>query len=144
MPCSWSLADIEPANGYGIMQALGEAIGGSWRPSPGAIYPAILSLQDAGLITASDEGTGSKTYRLTDTGRQLRPELQGTLVDLAHRSRQITPTHTLGSLLDAFTTNVQGRHQRLDDATARSVNDILRRTTRHLDQILNREQDTHG
>ena len=39
-------AELGPANGYAIMQGLGDRVGGSWQPSPGAIYPALLALED--------------------------------------------------------------------------------------------------
>ena len=65
-----TLGEIEPANGYAIMQAMAEAIGGGWRPSPGAIYPAILGLEDAGLVQATSDDGGSVTYTLTADGSE--------------------------------------------------------------------------
>jgi DNA-binding PadR family transcriptional regulator len=58
----------EPRNGYQIMQALQERSGGMWRPSPGAVYPALQQLEDEGLIR-SQERDGRKLYELTDEGR---------------------------------------------------------------------------
>jgi DNA-binding PadR family transcriptional regulator len=139
-----ALAEIEPANGYAIMQALGEAIGGAWRASPGAIYPAILSLEDAGLIEGEEDDTGSKAYRLTPAGRRLHVEVSGTLEVVADRASRIEPTPTLGSLLDAFTTRLDGRSQRLEPATAQAVSVVLDRAAAQLQRILERENDTHG
>jgi DNA-binding PadR family transcriptional regulator len=59
----------EPRNGYQIMQALQERSGGMWRPSPGAVYPALQQLEDEGLIRSS-ERDGRKLYELTDEGRR--------------------------------------------------------------------------
>ncbi|MGZ4277345.1 MAG: helix-turn-helix transcriptional regulator [Solirubrobacteraceae bacterium] len=58
----------EPRNGYQLMQEIEERSGGMWRPSPGAIYPALSQLEDEGLVTARKEGTG-RTFELTDAGR---------------------------------------------------------------------------
>ncbi|ACY97322.1 PadR family transcriptional regulator [Thermomonospora curvata] len=58
----------EPANGYQLIQRIGERSGGAWRPSPGAVYPALQQLADEGLIRAA-ENEGRKTYSLTDAGR---------------------------------------------------------------------------
>jgi DNA-binding PadR family transcriptional regulator len=66
----------EPRNGYGIMQAIEERSGGMWRPSPGAVYPALQQLEDEGLVRA-EEVDGRRTYHLTDAGRAYvaeRPE----------------------------------------------------------------------
>jgi DNA-binding PadR family transcriptional regulator len=57
-----------PRNGYQIMSEIEERSGGAWRPSPGAVYPALSQLADEGLIV-SDESGGRRTYRLTDAGR---------------------------------------------------------------------------
>lgn len=139
-----ALAGIEPANGYTIMQALSEAIGGSWRASPGAIYPAILSLEDAGLIEGSDDEGGSRTYRLTAHGHLLHLEVTGTLAAVADRARNAEPSHTLGSLLDTFASNLDPRSQRLDATTARAITQVLDRATAQVERILNRENQTHG
>jgi DNA-binding PadR family transcriptional regulator len=58
----------EPRNGYQIIQEADERTGGAWRPSPGAVYPALQQLADEGLISAEDQG-GRKIYQLTEEGR---------------------------------------------------------------------------
>ena len=58
-----------PRNGYQIMSEIEERSGGAWRPSPGAVYPALSQLADEGLIEA-EESSGRRTFRLTDEGRQ--------------------------------------------------------------------------
>ncbi|HLV72204.1 MAG TPA: PadR family transcriptional regulator [Vulgatibacteraceae bacterium] len=58
----------EPRNGYQIIQEIHERSGGAWKPSPGAVYPALQQLADEGLI-AGEETAGRRSYRLTDEGR---------------------------------------------------------------------------
>ncbi|WP_433248027.1 PadR family transcriptional regulator [Actinomadura nitritigenes] len=58
----------EPRNGYQIIQEINERSGGAWKPSPGAVYPALQQLADEGLI-AGEEGGGRRTFHLTDEGR---------------------------------------------------------------------------
>jgi len=57
-----------PRNGYQIMSEIEERSDGAWRPSPGAVYPALAQLADEGLI-AGEESGGRRTYSLTDAGR---------------------------------------------------------------------------
>ena len=57
-----------PRNGYQIMSEIKERSGGAWRPSPGAVYPALSALADEGLI-AGEESAGRRTFGLTDAGR---------------------------------------------------------------------------
>ena len=58
-----------PRNGYQIMSEIEERSEGAWRPSPGAVYPALSQLADEGLIEA-EESSGRRTFRLTGAGRQ--------------------------------------------------------------------------
>jgi DNA-binding PadR family transcriptional regulator len=58
-----------PRTGYQIMSEIGERSGGAWRPSPGAVYPALAQLADEGLI-AGEESGGRRTFRLTEAGRE--------------------------------------------------------------------------
>jgi DNA-binding PadR family transcriptional regulator len=58
-----------PRNGYQIMSEIEERSGGAWRPSPGAVYPALSQLADEGLIEAEESG-GRRTFRLTGEGRR--------------------------------------------------------------------------
>jgi DNA-binding PadR family transcriptional regulator len=57
-----------PRNGYQIMSEIEERSGGAWRPSPGAVYPALSQLADEGLI-AGEESGGRRTFSLTEAGR---------------------------------------------------------------------------
>jgi DNA-binding PadR family transcriptional regulator len=58
-----------PRNGYQIMSEIEERSGGAWRPSPGAVYPALSQLADEGLI-AADESGSKRMFGLTDAGRE--------------------------------------------------------------------------
>ncbi len=58
-----------PRTGYQIMSEIEERSDGAWRPSPGAVYPALQQLADEGLI-AGEESGGKRTFSLTDAGHQ--------------------------------------------------------------------------
>ena len=58
-----------PRNGYQIMSEIEERSAGAWRPSPGAVYPALSQLADEGLITGEESG-GRRTFSLTEAGRE--------------------------------------------------------------------------
>src|SRR5262252_5704222 len=58
-----------PRNGYQIMSEIDERSGGAWRPSPGAVYPALQQLADEGLVEA-EESVGRRTFSLTEAGRR--------------------------------------------------------------------------
>jgi DNA-binding PadR family transcriptional regulator len=56
-------------HGYQLMQAIAERSGGSWTPSPGAIYPTISQLEDEGLVSVTADA-GRKLVALTEAGRE--------------------------------------------------------------------------
>jgi DNA-binding PadR family transcriptional regulator len=55
-------------HGYQLMQAISERTNGSWKVSPGAIYPTLALLEDEGLVSTENAG-GRKLATLTDEGR---------------------------------------------------------------------------
>jgi DNA-binding PadR family transcriptional regulator len=59
----------EPRNGYQLMQVIEERSGGRWRPSPGAVYPALQQLEEEGLIRPVDHD-GVKLFELTEAGHE--------------------------------------------------------------------------
>jgi DNA-binding PadR family transcriptional regulator len=63
-----SLLSEKSLNGYQIMQDLEQRSRGSWRPSPGAVYPALQQLEDEGLVRA-ETSSGGRVYSLTEAGR---------------------------------------------------------------------------
>src|ERR1700712_1688956 len=64
-----ALLSERPMHGYEMIQELEERTGGLWRPSPGAVYPALQLLEDQGLVRADTDGE-KRRYRLTDAGRE--------------------------------------------------------------------------
>lgn len=63
-----ALLSEEPRNGYQIIQEIAERSQGGWKPSPGAVYPALQQLTDEGLVRA-EENDGRRTFHLTEAGR---------------------------------------------------------------------------
>jgi DNA-binding PadR family transcriptional regulator len=55
-------------NGYQLMQEIEERSGGTWRPSPGSVYPALQLLADEGLVR-SEARDGGNVFELSDAGR---------------------------------------------------------------------------
>jgi DNA-binding PadR family transcriptional regulator len=67
-PAILALLQEGPRTGYQIMSEIEERSGGAWRPSPGAVYPALAQLADEGLIVGEESG-GRRTFGLTPAGR---------------------------------------------------------------------------
>lgn len=63
-------------HGYELINELEARSHGRWRPSPGAVYPALHKLEHHGLITASDDDDGTRTFTLTDDGQAMLERLE--------------------------------------------------------------------
>ena len=61
-------------HGYELITELEARSSGRWRPSPGAIYPALSRMEDEGLLTA-EELDEKKVFSLTARGRAAREAL---------------------------------------------------------------------
>lgn len=64
----------EPMHGYQLIQAIELRSGGSWKPSPGSIYPTLQLLADEELVSSTQEGE-RKVYALTEAGKAAAAEL---------------------------------------------------------------------
>lgn len=58
----------QPMHGYEIMKVLDERSHGFYKPSAGAVYPALRGLLRRGFVAVSGEER-RKTYRITSKGR---------------------------------------------------------------------------
>src|SRR5215212_9377682 len=58
----------EPRNGYQLMQEIEHRSDGTWRPSPGSVYPALQQLEDERLVVTA-EHDGNRVFEITDAGR---------------------------------------------------------------------------
>lgn len=87
-----ALLETGPKHGYELITALSDRFGGTYRPSPGTIYPRLARLEEEGLVTRSDEGRKG-LYALTDAGRAelaaRRDDLAALESDLAETVRDL-------------------------------------------------------
>jgi DNA-binding PadR family transcriptional regulator len=63
-----ALLKERPMHGYEMIREIAERSGGTWRPSPGSVYPTLQMLDEEGLITSEESG-GKKLFRLTESGQ---------------------------------------------------------------------------
>jgi DNA-binding PadR family transcriptional regulator len=70
-----TLLDERPMHGYELITELETRSEGRWRPSPGAIYPALEKMEFHGAVT-STEVDGKRQFSLTDRGRQMLAEIR--------------------------------------------------------------------
>ena len=70
-----TLLDERPMHGYELITELEDRSEGRWRPSPGAMYPALKKMAMHDLVTAEDVD-GKRQFSLTDAGRERLAEIR--------------------------------------------------------------------
>jgi DNA-binding PadR family transcriptional regulator len=133
----------EPRNGYQLIQEIANRSDGMWKPSPGAVYPALQQLEDEGLIRAAGD-EGRKLWELTPAGREyLEANRQqfGTPWDLAGNdvSDGIRGLAELGAQVGAAV--MQVAHAGNDAQIAKAAQ-ILGETRRSLYRLLADDEPT--
>jgi DNA-binding PadR family transcriptional regulator len=137
------IASLGEGHGYAIMQELQRRVGSQWRPSPGAIYPALVALEAAGAVS-SVERDGLRVYRLTDDGQaELTARATGPAWrDISRRAGARRPRITLAGLLDRFEVGLP-RRTSLSPAQAESIDAALTRTRNDIVAIIEQGAE-HG
>ena len=130
------LSSLGEAHGYAIMAELKERVGGGWKPSPGAIYPALLALVESGYVRTADRD-GTRVYSLTDAGERAAEAQRSSSrwASLSERAATSEERTSVGSILDRFAAGSDLRRrlagpdqrERIDGILA-SANEEIERT----------------
>lgn len=102
-----------PRHGYQVIQDIADRTDGAWRPSAGAVYPALSQLEDEGLVR-SEEHDDRRVFHLTEAGAAV----------VAERGSDIAAIWDTGALPQA-TTEVLDLGRQL----ATAVQEVLRSGT---------------
>ena len=124
-------------HGYQLIQQIGERSGGTWRPSPGAIYPALNLLEDEGLVAITAE-SGRKMATLTEAGgtyvTENAEQLGSPWEDAANRPA--SPGRALRGALEALGAAAHQVARTGTDEQATKALEVLDRARRDLYLIL--------
>lgn len=82
----------EPRHGYELIRAIEDMTGGSYAPSPGAVYPTLQMLEEEGKIkpaksksSGDDEGSSKKPFKATKSGKAELEDRSDEVADLMER-----------------------------------------------------------
>lgn len=131
------LASLGEAHGYAIMTELKERIGGGWKPSPGAIYPALLALVEMGYVQTSEKDD-MRVYSLTEAGRRVaeKSSSESRWASLSARSKSDEGRISIGSLLDRFAEQSELRRRLAGPEQEQQIEEILARVSGEIEQVL--------
>ena len=126
------LESVGTAHGYAIMGELKNRVGGGWKPSPGAIYPALLALVEQGYVeTVEQDGTPDGRLEARTSA------VAGRWAALNERAESGEERITVGSVLDSFAAESGLRRRLTGVDQRREIESILRRASDEIEQVLN-------
>lgn len=102
-----ALIETQPRHGYELIRAIEELCGGTYTPSPGAIYPTLTFLEEAGYaaIHASAD-SAKKQYAITAEGRafldQNRVDVEAVMQRLKLASRMMAKLNVPAEVREAM------------------------------------------
>ena len=136
------LAAVGETHGYGIMGELKDRVGGGWKPSPGAIYPALIALVESGHVETTDRD-GTRIYRLTPDGRSAAAWVRsdGRWASLTARAEDKDERSTVGPLLDAFSATSPHRRKLAGTTQRTEIQQILARASDEIERTLRQGED---
>ena len=79
-----ALIQEEPRHGYDLMMEIETRTGGTYKPSPGVMYPALSVLEDQGFVKAK-KVEGKRVFNLTEAGEAELAENAETLAKIEER-----------------------------------------------------------
>jgi DNA-binding PadR family transcriptional regulator len=129
----------EPRNGYQLMQTIEERSGGRWRPSPGAVYPALAQLEDEGFVKAI-ERDGTRLFEITDAGREYLEQRHDDTAPWDGHEDGASITDMKDQMKQAAIAAAQVMRAG-DEAQIAKASEILREARRALYRILAEESD---
>lgn len=132
-----ALAENE-MNGYQIIGFVESRTDGAWRPSPGAVYPALSQLEDEGLIAQIDLD-GQKAYKLTESGQEAVAEQAESPKpwEYAQDQRRCGPAMTeLWEQFSHLAMALQAATRTGDEGVQQRVTEIVRRARRDIYNLL--------
>lgn len=132
-----------PRHGYELIREIEALSGGDYAPSPGVVYPALIYMEETGLIAPVAGDTARKAFDVTDEGRAkarsdeaLAAQLKERLTALAAQRDRVDPA-PVRRAFHALKTAVFDRlsHEGADRDFILKVADAIDEATRKIERI---------
>jgi DNA-binding PadR family transcriptional regulator len=134
----------KPRHGYEVIQHIEERARGSYRPSPGVIYPTLQMLEELGHANVVEQD-GRKAYAITDAGRTELAQNARAVEDFYGRAEDEpweAYAEDVGDLMRRVarllkTFKLAARRGRLAPETLRAIGKVLDEAIAGIEEILN-------
>lgn len=148
-----ALIEKEPRHGYELIRAIEDMTGGSYAPSPGAVYPTLQMLEEEGQIKPAkskssdddDEASSKKPFKATKSGKAELAERADEVEELmgrlgehgqqAEKVREKSPDlfRAMGNLASVLKN--RARAGKLDQKTIDEIVDIIDEVAKRIERL---------
>jgi DNA-binding PadR family transcriptional regulator len=136
----------QPRHGYEVIQVIEERSNGSYRPSPGVIYPTLQMLEELGHARVVEQ-ENRKVYEITDEGRSDLLAHREEVSDFYERFEEDnweTYVEDFGEIMKRLgrlfkTFRKAGRRGALAPKTIKRVSEIIDNAVREIEAALDEE-----
>lgn len=148
-----ALINEEPRHGYELIRAIEDMTGGSYAPSPGAVYPTLQMLEEEGQIKPAkakakdddDEASSKKPFKVTKSGKAELDErsdeveeLMGRLGEHGERAEKVKEKspdlfRAMGNLASVLKN--RARAGKLDQKTIDEIVDIIDEVAKRIERL---------
>ena len=133
----------EERHGYELIKAIEDMTGGSYAPSPGAVYPTLQLLADEGKITEAKSKDAKKPFKVTDEGTAELEErsdeveaLMGRLGKHGERAEKVRSPdlfRAMGNLANVLKN--RARAGKLDEDVMNEIVDIIDEVAKRIERL---------
>ncbi len=131
-----------PRHGYEVIQVIEERSGGSYRPSPGVIYPTLQMLEELGHARVVEQDN-RKVYEITDLGKVDLQEHREEVSDFYERFEDDSwdsYVENFGDIMKRVgrlfkSLKRAGRHGSLSPKTLKRVGEIIDQAVRDIEAV---------
>lgn len=133
----------DPRHGYELIKEIEEMTGGSYAPSPGAVYPTLQLLEDEGAIEEAEAEGAKKPFAATQQGRDeldtRKDEVEELMRRLGRHGERTTTVRShdlframgnLGSVLKN-----RARAGKLDERTINEIVDMIDEMAKRIERL---------
>jgi DNA-binding PadR family transcriptional regulator len=134
----------KPRHGYEIIRELEEQSHGTYKPSPGAVYPTLQMFEDMSYTTTT-ERDGKKIYTITEEGLKFLAESQESADEVRSHIKRRWSFKNIGRMAmimkeyHAIENLLSGGFRTLDADQTRRIKEILVNTQREIENVLSGE-----
>ncbi|QIQ86792.1 PadR family transcriptional regulator [Erythrobacter sp.] len=138
-----ALVAEQPRHGYELIKAIEDMTGGTYAPSPGAVYPTLQLLADEGKIAEAEAEGAKKPFEATEEGRaeleERRDEVEALMGrldeqgDRAQKARSPDLMRALGNLASVLRN--KARSGGLDKAAMEEIVDIIDEVAKRIERL---------